>query len=159
MHKGLTFAAGLGIGTGLMFLLDPDRGKRRRALLRDKMVWASRKMAEGCQGTTLDLRNRAQGVIHEVRSHFSSAPVDDATLIERVRSKLGRVVSHPGAIHVTVQNGIVTFSGSILAGETTKLLKTVKRIPGVKEVATYLETHVEPKGQPALQGGREGLAY
>ena len=159
MHKGLTFAAGLGIGTGLMFLLDPDRGKRRRALLRDKMVWASRKVAEGCQGTTLDLRNRAQGVIHGVQSRFSSAPVDDATLVERVRSKLGRLVSHPGSIHVTVQDGIVTFSGSTVAGEAIKLLKGVKRIPGVREVVTYLETQAEPKSQPALQGGREGLAY
>ena len=25
MNKGLTFGAGLGIGTGVMYLLDPDR--------------------------------------------------------------------------------------------------------------------------------------
>ena len=159
MNKGLTFGIGLGIGTGLMYLLDPDRGKRRRALLRDKMVWASRKMAEGCQGATLDLRNRAQGVVHEIQSRFSSAPVDDAKLVERVRSKLGRMVSHPGAVQVTVKNGTVTFSGSILPRETTKLLKAVQRIPGVKLVVTYLETHRELKSQPALQGEREGLAY
>jgi hypothetical protein len=27
MNKGLTFGAGLGIGTGVMYLLDPDRGE------------------------------------------------------------------------------------------------------------------------------------
>ena len=32
MNKGLTFGAGLGLGTGLMFLLDPARGKRRRGM-------------------------------------------------------------------------------------------------------------------------------
>ena len=55
MNKGLTFGAGLGIGSGVMYLLDPDRGKRRRALLRDKFVAATRKTGEGIETTARDL--------------------------------------------------------------------------------------------------------
>jgi hypothetical protein len=45
MNRELAFGAGLGVGTGLMYVLDPQQGKRRRALLRDKLVWLQRKTA------------------------------------------------------------------------------------------------------------------
>src|SRR5829696_4131126 len=86
MNKGLTFGAGLGLGTGLMYLLDPDRGRRRRALLRDKGAWAARKTGDCIEVTAHDLRNRTQGIFH---FHSSSEPVDDSVIAERVRSKLG----------------------------------------------------------------------
>lgn len=155
MNKGLTFGAGLGLGTGLMFLLDPDRGKRRRALLRDKCVSAARKTGEGFEVTARDLRNRTHGIVTDIQSRFSSEPVDDAVLVDRVRSKLGRIVSHPSAVQVTAQNGNVTLSGPILTAEVPELLACVNRVGGVNEVINNLETHDEAGNHPALQGGRE----
>ena len=157
MHRGLAFGTGLGIGTGLMFLLDPDQGKRRRALLRDKCYWAARKTGEGAQVTARDLRNRTQGLVSEVQSRFSSAPVDDSVLVERVRSKLGRVVSHPRAIDVSVQNGRVVLSGPILTTEAPELLACANTVSGVKEVINHLEPYDQSENHPALQGGRERL--
>lgn len=78
MNRGLTFATGLGIGTGLMFLLDPVQGKRRRALLRDKCISASRKTGRTVTGKARHLRNKTQGLIAEVQSHFSSETDTDA---------------------------------------------------------------------------------
>lgn len=155
MNKGLTFGAGLGLGTGLMFLLDPDRGTRRRALLRDKCVSAARKTGEGFEVTARDLRNRTQGLVTDIQSRFSSEPVDDPVLIDRVRAKLGRVVSHPKAIEVRAQNGNVTLSGPILTAEVPELLACVQRVSGVNEVVNNLEPHDEAGNHPALQGGRE----
>jgi BON domain len=155
MNKGLTFGAGLGLGTGLMFLLDPARGRRRRALLRDKAVWAVRQTGDCLEVTGRDLRNRTQGIVTGLQSRFSSEPVDDAVLVDRVRSKLGRVVSHPGAIHVTAQNGNVTLSGPVLSAEVPELLTCVNRVQGVNEVTNNLELHDEAGNHPALQGGRE----
>ena len=152
MNKGLTFGTGLGLGTGLMYLLDPDRGRRRRALLRDKCMWAARKTGEGIKVTARDLRNRTQGITH---LHSSSEPVDDRKLAERVRSKLGRVVSHPGAIQVDAQNGAVTLSGPILVEEMPELLACVNRVNGVNQVINNLEAHEQADNHPALQGGRE----
>jgi BON domain len=155
MNKGLTFGAGLGLGTGLMFLLDPDRGRRRRALLRDKCLWSARKTVEAFEVTKRDLANRAQGIASTIQSTFSSAPADDAVITDRVRSKLGRVVSHPGAIEVTTQNGAVTLAGPILAAEVPYVLGCVNRISGVKEVVNKLEVHEAAENHPALQGERE----
>jgi len=36
MNRGLTLIGGIGLGAGLMYVLDPDRGRRRRARMRDK---------------------------------------------------------------------------------------------------------------------------
>lgn len=152
MNKGLTFGAGLGLGTGLMYLLDPDRGRRRRALLRDKGAWAARKTSDCIRVTARDLRNRTQGITH---LHFSSEPVDDRKLAERVRSKLGRVVSHPSAIQVDAQNGAVTLSGPILVEEMPELLSCVNGVRGVNQVINNLEAHEQADNHPALQGGRE----
>ena len=155
MNKGLMFGTGLGLGTGLMFLFDPDRGKRRRALLRDKCVWSARKTGEAAQVTARDLRNRAQGIASSVQSSFRSEPVDDTKLTDRVRSKLGRVVSHPHAIGVTASEGVITLSGPILTDEVPYLLACVNRVSGVNEVVNHLEPHEAADNHPSLQGGRE----
>ena len=155
MNKGLTFGAGLGLGTGLMFLLDPDRGKRRRAMLRDKCAWSARKTSEAAQVTARDIRNRAQGIASGIQSTFKSEPVDDTKLTDRVRSKLGRVVSHPHAIEVTAQEGVVTLSGPILTDEVPYLLACVNRVSGVNEVINDLDPHAAADNYPALQGGLE----
>src|SRR5688572_3931140 len=155
MNKELTFGAGLGIGTIVMYLLDPDRGKRRRALLRDKFVWAQRKTGDCIEVTARDLSNRARGIATTIQSRFTSTEMDDGVLTDRVRSKLGRLVSHPGAIEVAVENGNATLSGPILAVEVDNLLSCVKWIPGVNEVVNNLEVHEEAGNHPALQGGRE----
>ena len=155
MNKGLTFGAGLGLGTGLMYLLDPDRGRRRRALLRDKGAWAVRKTGDCIEVTAHDVRNRTQGLVNDIQSRFSSEPVHDSKLVERVRSKLGRVVSHPGAVEVSVQNGRVTLSGPILVEEIPGLLACVNSVQGVNQVVNHLEAQEHADNHPALQGGRE----
>ena len=159
MNKGLTFGAGLGIGTIVMYVLDPDRGKRRRALLRDKCVSATRKTGEAIEITARDLTNRAQGIATSIQSRFTSAETDDAVLVDRVRSKLGRIVSHPGAIAVASENGNVTLRGPILEAEVDNLLSCVKTVQGVNEVTNNLEVHQEAGNHPALQGGRERPGY
>lgn len=155
MNKGLTFGAGLGLGTGLMFLLDPDRGRRRRAMLRDKCASSARRTGEVFEVTKRDLRNRAQSIASSIQSTFNPAPADDSVITDRVRSKMGRVVSHPGAIEVHTQNGTVVLAGPILAEEVSYLLATVNRISGVNEVVNDLEPHETANNHPALQGGRE----
>src|SRR5882672_9725485 len=87
-----------GLGAGLMFLLDPDLGPRRRAILRDKFISFTRLAAWAADKTSRDAKNRIYGTVVGTKSLFSDAAVDDDVLVERVRSQMGRSVSHPHAI-------------------------------------------------------------
>ena len=145
---------GIGAGFGLMCLLDPGRGARRRARLRDAAVNAAH-TAAGAAGTARrDVTNRLVGTAAELRGRITQGEVDDPTLIERVRSKLGRVVSHPHAISVTADNGVITLAGPILQAEAARLLRTVEGVRGVREVVNQLEKHKQAGDVPSLQGGR-----
>ena len=144
---------GLGLGVGLMYLLDPERGRRRRALVRDKLAHTVNVTADAAGATGRDLAHRAAGTAARVRGSLRRRPVDDVVLIERVRAQLGRVVSHPHAIDVKVTDGRVTLSGPVLQAEVNQLLRAVERVDGVREVVNTLEEHNEPGNVPTLQGG------
>jgi len=60
-------AAGYLLGALTMFVFDPQQGRRRRALVRDKMVQYGNEASDFVSGTAKDLRNRAQGVAAETR--------------------------------------------------------------------------------------------
>src|SRR2546423_7524759 len=114
MNRGLTLIGGIGLGAGLMYVLDPDRGRRRRALVRDKVARVINKTRDATGKTLRDTRHRARGLVAGARSLLKREQVSDEVLIERVRSKMGRVVSHPHSIGVTADRGRVTLRGPIL---------------------------------------------
>lgn len=145
---------GMGVGFGLMYLLDPERGNRRLARVRDTAVRGMHTAADAADATARDLANRTAGTAAELRGRFIRRDdVDDRTLAQRVRSKLGRVASHPHAIAVSSENGVITLSGPILQAEVPRLIRTVEAVRGVREVVSQLEEHKQAGDVPALQGG------
>jgi uncharacterized membrane protein len=147
------FLGGAAIGVALMYFLDPNSGRRRRARTRDKAVHAARVVSEGAKVTARDTVHRAQGAWAEARRLFSHEEVDDGVLVERVRAELGRVVSHPHAIEVAANGGHLTLIGPILSYEVRPLLQVARRVPGVRAVSDQLTVYSEPGNLPALQGG------
>lgn len=145
--------AGVGIGAALAFLLDPNGGARRRALVRDKFVRASRRTRDGVDATSRDLANRTRGIAAAARGRFTHEPVSDNVLLERVRAKLGRACSHPRALDVLAYQSHVTLRGPILASEVPGVLAAVTAVRGVEEVTNELEPHETAAGVPSLQGG------
>jgi uncharacterized membrane protein len=143
---------GMIAGAGAMYLLDPDRGARRRSLLRDQGVHVAHKLSDGLAATARDTRHRTAGLAAELRGRMRRDEAGDEVLQERVRSAMGRAVSHPGAVVVSVFDGRVTLSGPVLADELDSLIRTVGRVRGVREVQNELEIHADPAGVPALQG-------
>ena len=147
------FLGAAAAGAISMYLLDPDHGRRRRALMRDRLASGVSRLDDARTVASRDLRNRARGVAHEVRSRFSREEVPDEILCERVRSSLGWAVSHPGAIEVSALSGRVTLSGAVLEREYVRLLRTVWVVRGVADVEDRLAVYESPAGIPALQGG------
>ncbi len=153
MNRNLLFLGGIGLGAGLMYIFDPDRGRRRRATARDAAHHIANAFDGAVGKTSRDLSNRAQGLVAELDSIFRCEEADDDVVAERVRSKLGRAVSHPHAIQVAVNQGHVTLSGKILAREVDQLLKRVWSVRGVTGVENRLEAHEQAGGVSSLQGG------
>jgi uncharacterized membrane protein len=147
---------GVMVGAGAMYLLDPDRGARRRSLLRDQGLHAGHKLGDGLAATARDARNRTRGTAAALRARFRSDEAGEEVLHERVRSAIGRAVSHPGAITVVVTGDRITLTGQVLADEVDQLIQKVAQVRGVSEVRNELEIHQSAAGVPSLQGpGRQ----
>jgi uncharacterized membrane protein len=142
----------LGAAAGALFLLDPDRGRLRRARLRDKAIHASRMIGEAAAETSRDTRNRSKGAAATLKRATRDEAVDDVVLEERVRSALGRVTGHAGAIHVRASGGRVILSGDALTSEADGIVAAVRTVPGVSGVQDDLARHATPGKIPALQG-------
>jgi hypothetical protein len=148
--------AGTGLGALLMFIADPNRGARRRAMVRAKAVRGARVSGRVVAATATDLANRTRGVAANVWGTIRPEPVDDARLVERVRAALGHVCSHPRAIGVEAVDGGITLRGDVLASEADGVLAAVGSVRGVYEVVDSLEKHATADA-PSLQGrGRTG---
>src|SRR4051794_31874822 len=62
MDRAMCMLAGAGIGAGLMYLFDPQMGRRRRAIARDKAVSLTHEAQDAACVVGRDMRNRAQGL-------------------------------------------------------------------------------------------------
>jgi hypothetical protein len=154
-NKPLGWIGSLGLGALLIYIFDPQMGRRRRAVVRDKVTRLRHKTVDAIGVTSRDLKNRVIGLAAETRSLVSRADGSDEILVQRVRSKLGALVSHPGSVDVKAETGRIILSGPILAGEVDRLLTRVSSMPEVKSVENRLEVHESAESIPGLQGEPE----
>jgi uncharacterized membrane protein len=140
----------------LSYWLDPDTGRRRRALAADRLTRTANDGRRLAGLVARDASHRGAGLAAQARSLLrNNGHADDATLVARVRSQLGRVVSHPHALDVTARDGHVTLSGPLLAREADGLLACAKRVHGVADVEDRLSRYDSAEHVSALQGGVE----
>ena len=145
---------GAGAGAGLMYLLDPDHGNRRRALMRDRFVRARHLTEDAMDATSRDMRNRARGVVAELRARLIPEDVSDDVLQERVRARLGQTVRYARSIETFVADGVVTLRGPVLVDDVARVVRRVGQVPGVRAVDNRLDVHTEPGTVPGLQGAQ-----
>ena len=125
--------AGVGLGAGLMYYLDPARGSRRRTHARNQILHASHR-----------IQGRASAQMRFLLEPADTA--DDTALIQRVRSVLADVVSEAQVLAVDITRGVVTVSGPILRDEMRYALNVLKRVPGVRRVVNELEPYGTSNG-------------
>jgi hypothetical protein len=141
-------AAGLASG-GLVYLLDPERGRRRRNMLRDRVLARMRRLVRGGRGMWRGAAAETYGVSHRI-VHLvprSTEVADDETLCQRVESQLFRDRHIPkGDLNINCEHGMVILRGELDSPmEIAELEERVRRIAGVRGVQNLLH----PRGTPA----------
>jgi uncharacterized membrane protein len=149
----LALIGGFGLGVVAMYVFDPDRGHRRRAVVVNKLASSLNQLGDAADVAARDLMNRTRGVAAESWGLLRADNPPDAVLEQRVRSKLGRVSSHPSAIDVAVDNGTVTLRGPVLAAEVDRVISGVASVRGVLNIKSEMEMHKTSENHPDLQGG------
>jgi uncharacterized membrane protein len=145
--------AGIGLGAGATLMFDRDRGRRRRSLMADRVRHVGRDLTESLDATRRDIRNRAQGVVSETRARLNpELTTDDRVLVNRVRSKLGRVARHPRSLEVISQDGRITLMGPVFQREVESIMKAVASVPGVESVENQMLIVEDQVNFPGLQG-------
>jgi gas vesicle protein len=70
MNKWLGVLLSVAVGATAAYMLDPERGRTRRALARDKAIAATNKMSDALDGKSRHWSNVARGYMAEARSLF-----------------------------------------------------------------------------------------
>lgn len=133
---GLTLGALL--GAGLMFLLDPASGRRRRGAIRRGLGKAREQGRESMESATA----RSRGLAATVRARLHLHREDTRSLEARVRARIGRVATNPAAIAVLAEGSRVTLRGSVPPDELDDVLDEVAAVNGVREVFNLLQVQL-----------------
>jgi hypothetical protein len=138
------------LGAALMYLFDPDNGRRRRATLKDRSASYARRMREAEEVLARRTLQQVQGALATMRTRLAPPePVDDDVLIERVRAALGHVIQDPHAIDVKVRDGCVTLKGPVVPEEVGEIVACAERVRGVREVDNRLSPNTGHYASPS----------
>lgn len=139
MNRTMLSLSSIGAGAALMYWLDPLHGRRRRADMRNRAVRLATEGTKALDVGIRDLENRAQGFKAEARSFFTSEQPSDEVVVQRARSRLGRVCSRPSLVETSCYDGNLVLKGQVLERERRPLLSAMARVRGVRSVESHLE--------------------
>src|SRR5260370_11519690 len=141
------------VGGLLVYFLDPDTGRRRRALVKDRAVNFVKEADRAIGKASRDLSNPARGTVAEARSLLPFRDVSDEVLVEQVRARIGRVISYPHFVEVSARDAAITLSGAVLERELDDLVSTVSSLRHVLSVRNELKAYERPQDIPGIQQG------
>jgi hypothetical protein len=146
-------AAGAALGAASAYYLDPESGKRRRHVTRDKMLKYARRGAAETRRKADYASGAAVGAVN-ARTPSPRDPehdLNDPALANKVESEIFRDSETPkGKVNVNAENGVVYLRGEVESpGEAEALAEAARGVAGVTAVESLL--HVE--GEPARAKG------
>jgi osmotically-inducible protein OsmY len=137
---GAAGAAGLAAG----YFLDPDSGKRRRHVARDRALALIRRGADRTRREAEYRTGQVEGKVEAARS--KAAPekpaANDQALAERVKSEIFQPADAPkDSVNINVENGVVYLRGEVKRpDQIRKLVKEAGAVDGVRGVENLLHT-------------------
>jgi osmotically-inducible protein OsmY len=146
----LTAVFAAATGAALMYLFDPDNGRRRRAMLRDKSSHYARSMRDAEEILARRSLHHVQGALASIRNRIQPPePVSDDVLLERVRAALGHVIDDPHALDVKVRDGIVILKGPVVPDDVNEIVACTERVRGVRQVDNRLSPNTGHYASPS----------
>jgi osmotically-inducible protein OsmY len=140
--KAVGAAGAVGLAAG--YFLDPDSGKRRRHIARDRAIAVIRR---GAGRTRQEAEYRAQQAEGKVEAAKSKAApekpaANDQALAERVKSEIFQPADAPkGSVNINVEDGVVYLRGEVKRPEEIrKLVEEAGAVDGVRGVENLLHT-------------------
>jgi hypothetical protein len=91
----LTGVGCFALGAAVMYFLDPDRGARRRGIVRDKVFSGARQAGEAAVKTAEYSRDRSRGVFAETVAKFRPDDAGDENRRQRNRPPHARPAEPP----------------------------------------------------------------
>ena len=129
-------------GAALEYITDPERGRRRRHLARERgtatLRRTVRRVARSGRRVGADLHGRWLHFTH--RRTAGRVVPDEQTLTDRVESMIFRDPALPkGRININTERGVVILRGVLDQPEQIASIEVaVRRIPGVRDVENLL---------------------
>jgi osmotically-inducible protein OsmY len=137
---GVAGAAGLAAG----YFLDPDSGKRRRHVARDRARALIRRGADKGRREAEYRAGQVEGKVEAAKSKAGpeKPAANDQALAERVKSEIFQPADAPkGSVNVNVERGVVYLRGEVKRpDQIRKLVEQAGSVDGVAGVENLLHT-------------------
>jgi BON domain-containing protein len=140
-RAGLTALAGAA-GAAAAYLLDPDRGRARRAQTRDQMLAKLRRTSRELDRKARYAGGTATGAVRKATS--AAAPPkpspNDVALVRKVESHIFRAEDAPkGRVSLNSEDGVVFIRGEVESQDQIDMLVSgAQRVDGVREVRNLM---------------------
>ena len=146
------------IGAAAMFFFDPQQGRRRRAMTKDRTAGLFRRVFRRSASAGRAVSAEAYGVAQKVQHvREEDKDFDDITLARKVETEIFRDADAPkGQVDVNVVDGVVYLRGEVEGEDMIRdLEQATRRVSGVKAVENLLHTPGMPA--PATPEGSSTL--
>jgi BON domain len=131
------------VGAAGMYVFDPDRGHRRRTMLRDRcrsvLRHEYRQANRALRHRWVYTENRIEGAVIRARGGGRFHPESDADLREHLRQVIANQDFATQDVNVEAVNGVATLRGQVESTEQQQqLIVEVEKVPGVQTVRSFL---------------------
>jgi len=141
---------GAALGLAAAYIFEPGKGRQRRAFLstRGSGLFSS---VLGQIGRSYEgIAQRLFTGLKETAKDTVTHRIKDSTLMKRIQSKLERHLADPGQVNVSINDGVVSLAGKVIAKELDPLLESLNKVMGIVGIENHLEASDvtgEPKNQ------------
>ena len=150
------FIAGAMAGAVVMYLLDPDRGRGRRARVRQQLSSRVRSVDRAADRFERDAANRAEGARARADGKGVFHPSDDRALEVHLHQVLEELDVATSDVSVESVDGVVRVRGQVGSeADIARVVRAINGVPGVQGVESLMHLPGEPapNKKPARAAG------